>query len=107
MYKIRIGKQLQRVEYEGLSLICFLCGKVGHWKDSCPSIVLVTTIENSNVPVVEQKTDNPLGGDDASFGLMMLVQTRLRKTNNRATDGKGKNYLQSLMVRMVTVFNFW
>lgn len=36
---IKIGKMVQSVQYEGLHLLCFSCGCIGHRKDSCPFIV--------------------------------------------------------------------
>ncbi|XVF01855.1 hypothetical protein REPUB_Repub04eG0125100 [Reevesia pubescens] len=41
--KIRVGKLLQRIEYECFHLICFSCSKVGHKKDFCPSNVSAPT----------------------------------------------------------------
>ena len=76
------------MEYEGLNLICFLCGKAGHRKDSCPIVVPVTT-EDLNAPVSEQKTVNSMGEDDATYGPWILVQPRSRMTN-RVADDKGK-----------------
>ncbi|XP_030929600.1 uncharacterized protein LOC115955566 [Quercus lobata] len=32
---IRIGRLVQRVMYEGVSLLCFNCGRLGHKKESC------------------------------------------------------------------------
>ena len=32
---IRIGKLVQRVMYEGVSLLCFSCGRLSHKKESC------------------------------------------------------------------------
>lgn len=31
------GKFYQKVEYEGIGIMCFGCGKVGHQKELCPS----------------------------------------------------------------------
>lgn len=35
--KFRLGKQVQRIEYESIHLICFSCGCYGHIVDNCPS----------------------------------------------------------------------
>ncbi|XVE98646.1 hypothetical protein REPUB_Repub03eG0124800 [Reevesia pubescens] len=51
--KIRIGKQLKNVEYEGLNLICFQCGKVGHKKENCPSVVLVPSPVDPSVSMAD------------------------------------------------------
>ena len=32
---IRVGKLVQRVLYEGISSLCFCCGKLGHKQESC------------------------------------------------------------------------
>lgn len=34
--KIKIRNRIYRVEYEGLNLICFDCGKYGQHRDQCP-----------------------------------------------------------------------
>ncbi|XP_039015132.1 histone-lysine N-methyltransferase, H3 lysine-79 specific-like [Hibiscus syriacus] len=34
--QIRIGNTIFNIEYEGLHLICFMCGMVGHKSDACP-----------------------------------------------------------------------
>ncbi|KAI0488433.1 hypothetical protein KFK09_028264 [Dendrobium nobile] len=31
------GRFYQKVEYEGIGILCYGCGKVGHWKEFCPS----------------------------------------------------------------------
>lgn len=33
---IVIGKHSQHVLYEGLSTLCFSCGRIGHRKEACP-----------------------------------------------------------------------
>ena len=37
--KIILGNRWQRIEYEGLQQVCFVCGKFGHKFDECPSKV--------------------------------------------------------------------
>ncbi|KAA3454265.1 reverse transcriptase [Gossypium australe] len=37
--KVNIDGNIQRVEYESPSLVCFECGRFGHTLDSCPQIV--------------------------------------------------------------------
>ncbi|XVF22037.1 hypothetical protein REPUB_Repub12eG0140000 [Reevesia pubescens] len=33
--ELRVGKYLQRIEYERLHTVCFQCGLVGHIDDNC------------------------------------------------------------------------
>ena len=39
MPKVRIGNIFQRVQYEGISAICFECECVGHKTSNCPSLI--------------------------------------------------------------------
>lgn len=34
--KIIVGSKIQKVEYEGLGVVCFSCGCIGHREESCP-----------------------------------------------------------------------
>ncbi|GMY10232.1 hypothetical protein FCV25MIE_05471 [Fagus crenata] len=36
--KVKVGHITQRIQYEGISSICFVCGCVSHRKEFCPSI---------------------------------------------------------------------
>lgn len=38
--KILFGLHRQRVEYEGLGLLCFNCGRFGNRKETCPSVTI-------------------------------------------------------------------
>ena len=47
---IRIGRLVQRVMYEGVSLLCFNCGRLGHKKESCCYQVKQVTTEKEVQP---------------------------------------------------------
>jgi hypothetical protein len=40
---VKVGKVRQAVIYEGIGLLCFQCGKVGHRIDWCPKRKIPTT----------------------------------------------------------------
>lgn len=89
-----IGKHTQRVEYEGLQLICFQCGKFGHRRDACPlqaegpppcpenQASQTTVADNPTVQITEQKVES-------SFGPWMLSQRRARRPVREEIE-KGK-----------------
>ncbi|KAF7833342.1 non-LTR retroelement reverse transcriptase-like [Senna tora] len=92
-----------RVEYEGLHMICFFCGKYGHMKDACS--MLKKNHEEINVSnegqeepqkaEVEGKIDCGTDGvvREGVFGPWMLVtkQGRRRINNPRKVDASNGN----------------
>lgn len=34
--EVMMGKFEQTVSYEGIHELCFSCGRIGHWNESCP-----------------------------------------------------------------------
>ena len=36
--KFKLRRRIMRIAYEGLHLICLLCGQYSHKKDSCPHV---------------------------------------------------------------------
>lgn len=36
---IKIRRMVQPVQYEGINMLCFACGCIGHQKNCCPSLL--------------------------------------------------------------------
>ena len=64
------------MEYEGLHMICFMCGKFGHRRDGCP--FLKAHVENQGEQHQSQPAQTPLKPSEEAFGLWMIVQRRSR-----------------------------
>ena len=45
---IKIRKMVQPVQYEGIHMLCFACGRISHWKECCPSLVKGPTLGVDN-----------------------------------------------------------
>ncbi|KAK7857085.1 hypothetical protein CFP56_019832 [Quercus suber] len=57
--KVRIDNLLQPIQYEGITTICFDCGRVGHKASLCPSVIhplLRPPIITSTFPFHPRKT---------------------------------------------------
>ncbi|GMY19594.1 hypothetical protein FCV25MIE_14833 [Fagus crenata] len=76
--KVRIGDMIQKIQYEGISTICFECGRVGHRIDSCPSKFVPATLASPKTP----ETNPPSNSDEDSsnYGKWMLVNRRRSAT---------------------------
>ncbi|XP_026415757.1 uncharacterized protein LOC113311123 isoform X2 [Papaver somniferum] len=78
---IRNGQIKQKIEYEGIHLICFNCGKISHKKENCP---LLQKANDSNVGSSSQvnagaTTTKEKEGD---YGPWMLVQHKRSSTKS-------------------------
>ncbi|RYR54404.1 hypothetical protein Ahy_A06g029676 isoform A [Arachis hypogaea] len=101
--KILVLRQILNVEYEGLHLICFTCGKYGHRSDQCSE-----THDSKVAPentIIDGKEGSPgfAGGervnhtniigkvnqDPPKFGPSMKVKRQVRK---KSTGSRGANY---------------
>ncbi|KAK5772409.1 hypothetical protein PVK06_048697 [Gossypium arboreum] len=80
--QVLIASLIQRVEYEALLTVCFECGKYGHVKEMCTSVVL-----NQNSSDVEKLTE-------ASQDMPMVREGSLpyesSNGGNSGSDGKVK-----------------
>lgn len=72
---LTVFEMAQRVEYEGLHLICFQCGKYGHKGDECPFLYPQTSEDTAptQAPCTSKKlpkSSNP--SSDCPYGPWML-----------------------------------
>ena len=69
---------IQKIQYEGISAICFECGRVGHRMDSCLSKFVPATPASPKTP----ETNPPSNSDEVSsnYGKWMLVARRKSAT---------------------------
>jgi hypothetical protein len=76
MRTVRVGKLRLAVVYEGIGLLCFKCGKLGHKQEFCPSSVSAESGgSNATAPATVPPEDSSTG-----FGPWMLVTRRKRQT---------------------------
>lgn len=103
---VRIGSVKQKVEYEGVKLVCFHCGKMSHRKENCPlnvkdSNIVVNSEDVSNIvkmPNNDSKSDlfpgiGSSSNAEESFGPWMLVDKKKNKAKGagaRVTSRKDK-----------------
>lgn len=87
----RLKGRPMRIEYEGIHLICFLCGKYGHEKDACIHLIrppMASPQDQSSLPQEGGSNKDgkgsggsepiPQGNAEGNFGPWMLV-TRSRR----------------------------
>ncbi|KAJ1415513.1 Zinc finger, CCHC-type [Sesbania bispinosa] len=104
--QFRLNGRAYQVEYEGLFLVCFCCGKYGHGKEGCPVAYAAKQQQNQENDAVGQENQNQAnvqkggnvdgsggprpndGGEitNNAFGPWMLVQ----KTNRKRQNGPKK-----------------
>ena len=84
---VKVGKVKLAVIYEGIGLLCFLCGKIGHRKEWCPCKTTETAgnvpSDDRNTPCTEEEDKNK------GFGPWMLVSRRKRQGNPVVVRGTG------------------
>lgn len=71
------GRQ-QLVEYEGLHLICFHCGRYGHRAEGCPHIPAATVDPNRDTP------SEPAPSTESIYGPWMLPRRGRRPRQHKA-----------------------
>lgn len=84
--KFRLNGRVWKIQYEGLKIVCFKCGRLGHKEDKCAAFGQV--VEGSEVKTSEIPRPNLEGvpkpvrpEDNTSYGEWMLVQKSGRRGN--------------------------
>jgi hypothetical protein len=73
---VRVGKTRLAVIYEGVSLLCFHCGKIGHRRERCP----IRALEESELPSANDQSSLVEEDKPKGFGPWMIVARRKRQT---------------------------
>ncbi len=91
---VRVGKTKVAVIYEGIGLLYFQCGKIGHRKEWCPWNV---PEETGNMPSTEQSPPSKEEDDKTKgFGPWMLVSRRKRQTQLAVVREPGATPTESM-----------
>ncbi|XP_055960701.1 uncharacterized protein LOC126667366 [Mercurialis annua] len=90
--RIMIDGHIQKVEYEGLPIICFDCGQYGHRKNLCPHKQSTNGVTDGPTTIhAGPSSVSPSTMEDAPFGPWMQVTNRRRKpdfsANNQGSNG--------------------
>ncbi|XVF02788.1 hypothetical protein REPUB_Repub04eG0204400 [Reevesia pubescens] len=91
--KIFIGGRWQRVEYEGLGMLCFECGKFGHVRDQCymnKKEDNTTTTKGDTRTTAEESPQQQLD-ELSNYGPWMIAT---RRTRQPRADGTSKQRSQ-------------
>lgn len=76
-----------KIEYEGLNLICFECGKFGHKKEACPQVL--GGGDGQTVPVQKEGSPANMEAPEAAFGPWMIAKRPTRNTSKRPVPAAG------------------
>ncbi|KAJ1418543.1 Zinc finger, CCHC-type [Sesbania bispinosa] len=88
--QFRLMGRTYKVEYEGLFMVCFACGRYGHRHDSCPEQKMEEQVQQDSGVAEEQPGDCQAGGSGKGgdkndiFGPGCLCRDNLARDKSRA-----------------------
>lgn len=106
--RVSIRNNTYRIEYEGLNLICFICGRYGHHKETCPTTTTIlenqTVGEDNNHNLSNtylgpaENTTSQLNNKEEVYGSWMIVKrnNRNNKPNKNQTYGNQGRTMEQL-----------
>ncbi|KAK4283840.1 hypothetical protein QN277_000747 [Acacia crassicarpa] len=82
--KVIVAGSIFNVEYEGLTLICFDCGRFGHRRENCPHRCSPSDQQEAHSQPLQQppqvvSVNTSATGSEEAFGPWMLVNRRNRR----------------------------
>lgn len=93
--KFRLNGRVWKIQYEGLRLICFKCGHLGHKDIDCSIFKESEVVENGNkvqegtvAKVDAQNGAHPRPEERDQYGTWMLVQRPTRKYSVKSRNGQ-------------------
>ena len=100
--KFRLHGRIWKIQYEGIKLLCFKCGKIGHREDFCPANPPPTqSTQESHSPStlatmeIPQVTPPPMPAQrpevSENFGSWMLVKKPQKKKMTKQGDAMAAN----------------
>jgi len=81
--KFRLNGRIWGIQYEGLKMICFKCGRQGHKEDVCPTDTPTEVTDVVQAQSTTPSADNHGVPQDRTYGSWMLVKKPPRRSNNR------------------------
>ena len=107
--KFRLNGRIWIVQYEGLRMICFKCGHLGHKEEACPMFKPTKdvgdqghTSQGGSVKQHQPSSDVGHREDGGKYGQWMLVSRKPRKINSKGKGDQGrKNSPRSGMEQVV------
>ena len=100
------------LEKPGITVICFACGKTGHWRVNCPNIYSYFTAGSTYKQLPNKKA--PLLGSNDSISEQIVVRETLEGISNYAPYTEksfefesSPSCIQTVKGRLRDHFNFW
>lgn len=74
--KFWLKGKIWKVQYEGLMMICFHCGRIGHLGETCSSKLSMLVEDPQDNTLLEDKTEEPIQSpvEQQDFGSWMMVK---------------------------------